>query len=385
MSSSMRLYATLAAGAGLSLALGACDLGPKKITQTGYRGTGMAQVVDVNNVKPAAVIPDDPYPLPADEGPSAAETYQNVQVLGDLSAERFNHLMAQITQWVAPPEQGCNYCHNPENLASDEKYTKNVARQMLVMTRSINTNWQSHVKETGVTCYTCHRGNAIPAYVWASGDNPSGGIRGNKRGQNTPAAQVGYASLPYDPYSMYLQGDQNSRVNNTGIYPVAVGKSVKQAEASYAIMMHLSTALGVNCTFCHNTDSFQSWSNSRPQRALAWYGIRMVREINNQHLNPLAPIMPANRKGPNGDSLKVNCLTCHQGVNKPLGGVSMLPSAPTLRVTPALLERYKGYVAGSTPMAEAAPAAPPTEPATDSAVAEAPADAAPAEAPAATE
>ena len=46
MSSSMRLYATLAAGAGLSLALGACDLGPKKITQTGYRGTVTLEHID---------------------------------------------------------------------------------------------------------------------------------------------------------------------------------------------------------------------------------------------------------------------------------------------------------------------------------------------------
>ena len=64
-----------------------------------------------------------------------AQTYQNVKVLGAVSTERFNHLMAEMNQWVAPPEQGCNYCHNPENMASDEKYTKVVARRMLQMTR----------------------------------------------------------------------------------------------------------------------------------------------------------------------------------------------------------------------------------------------------------
>ena len=51
-------------------------------------------------------------PTPAASAPSHA--YQNVQVLGDLSTDQFNHLMASITQWVAPPAQGCNYCHNPE-------------------------------------------------------------------------------------------------------------------------------------------------------------------------------------------------------------------------------------------------------------------------------
>ena len=41
------------------------------------------------------------------------------------------------------------------------------------------------------------------------------------------------------------------------------------------------------------------------------------------------------------DPYKVNCMTCHQGVSKPLGGVSMLDQAPALRgpaVTPAAQE-----------------------------------------------
>ena len=101
-------------------------------------------------------------PLPADGGPTRGRSYQNVKVLGDISTERFDHLMAEINQWVAPPEQGCNYCHNPENMASDEKYTKVVARRMMQMTQTINSRWSSHVQQTGVTCYTCHRGNAVP-------------------------------------------------------------------------------------------------------------------------------------------------------------------------------------------------------------------------------
>ena len=68
-------------------------------------------------------------------GRPRGQSYQNVKVLGELSTERFNHLMAEMNQWVAPPEQGCNYCHNPENMASDEKYTKVVARRMLQMTQ----------------------------------------------------------------------------------------------------------------------------------------------------------------------------------------------------------------------------------------------------------
>jgi photosynthetic reaction center cytochrome c subunit len=315
------------------LLAGACELGPKNVQQTGYRGLGLEQITDPDNVRAQGVIPPTPYALPPDGGPTAAETYQNVQVLGDLSAERFNHLMAAITQWVAPPDQGCNYCHNPANLADDSVYTKRVARNMLQMTRTLNSRWSDHTGQTGVTCYTCHRGNAVPEYVWAAQppvDRLS--IRGQRRGQNAPDPNVGYASLPHDIFPRLLGGDEAAvRVASDSAYPGANTLTTKNAEESYAIMMHLSQSLGVNCTYCHNSQSFRSWSLSSAQRATAWYGIRMVRDINGRYITPLAPIFPANRKGVMGDPWKVNCLTCHQGANKPLGGVPMLADYPYLR------------------------------------------------------
>jgi len=56
----------------------------------------------------------------------------------------------------------------------------------------------------------------------------------------------------------------------------------------------------------------------------AWHGIRMARELNQSYITGLAPIFPDNRKGPEGDVLKIGCATCHNGVQKPLYGVSML-------------------------------------------------------------
>ncbi len=57
-------------------------------------------------------------------------------------------------------------------------------------------------------------------------------------------------------------------------------------------MIHMSEALGVNCTFCHNTRAIASWPQSTPQRVTAWNGIRMVRNINNVYLDPLQPCVP---------------------------------------------------------------------------------------------
>ena len=82
--------------------------------------------------------------------------------------------MTTITQWVSP-EQGCNYCHNPANLASDELYTKVVSRRMIQMTQAINSDWSDHVGNAGVNCYTCHRGLNVPEYIWfAEGDSTYG-------------------------------------------------------------------------------------------------------------------------------------------------------------------------------------------------------------------
>lgn len=333
LSHSGRTAATAVAAVGL-LALGGCEIGPKTSTQTGYRGAGLAQIYDNSSVKEATAIPAEAYPLPPDGGASAASVYQNVPVLGGLSQDRFDHLMAQITLWVAPPEEGCNYCHNPANLASDEKYTKVVARRMIQMTRGVNSTWSSHVKQTGVTCYTCHRGQPVPEYKWAlaAGSPNPGSIRGNRHGQNAPDPNVGYSSLPSDPFAAYLRGATAVPVASSKALPSPDHVvSIKQAEGTYGLMMHVSQALGVNCTYCHNTQSFRAWDLSTAQRSTAYYGIRMVRNVNDGYIEPLANVFPANRKGPHGDPYKVNCATCHQGLAKPLGGVSMIAQAPTLR------------------------------------------------------
>ena len=66
----------------------------------------------------------------------------------------------------------------------------------------------------------------------------------------------------------------------------------------------------------------------------AWHGIRMVRDLNNDYLNPLKNVFPANRLGPLGDSPKINCATCHNGVYKPLFGVPMAQGFPDLKGPP---------------------------------------------------
>ena len=107
---------------------------PVVSTQNGFRGTAMEQVVNprLRAVSVAANrVPAAPDAADA-EGDKASEVFENVQLLGDLSVAQFGRIMQAMTEWVAPA-QGCNYCHNPENMASDEVYTKVVTRRMLSM------------------------------------------------------------------------------------------------------------------------------------------------------------------------------------------------------------------------------------------------------------
>ena len=344
MSFSQRTLLTWVALSAATLLAG-CERPPIEAVQHGFRGTGMVQVYNPRIVAKDIenhVVPD-PVPAAAPGGPAASLVYQNVKVLGDLSVGEFSRTMVAMASWVAP-EQGCTYCHNAQNFASDEKYTKVVARKMLQMTRKINADYKSHVAETGVTCYTCHRGNNIPKNVWftAKPEARSDGLIGDRAGQNTVSVAGAYSSLPEDPFTPYLLEAKDIRIIGETALPTGNRHSIKQAEWTYSLMSHMSTSLGVNCTYCHNSRSFASWETSPPQRSTAWYGIRMVRDLNNEYMTPLTSVFPAHRLGPTGDVGKANCLTCHQGAYKPLYGKSMVKD-------------YPGMVAAAAPAAASAP------------------------------
>jgi photosynthetic reaction center cytochrome c subunit len=325
-----------AAVVGIGLAL-TYEAPPIRTTQTGFRGTAM---VDVQNPRRLAGLAErnrvpEAQPAVQPAGQKAKELYENVPVLGELDVEQFNRLMAAITEWVSP-EQGCGYCHaEGEPLSSDKSYAKVVARSMLKMVGTINADWQAHVGATGVTCWTCHRGQPVPKGTWFTAPNPmqAGGAAQGPTGQNRPAAVPALASLPADPLTPLLGGAEAPiRVIPTRALPTREnGASIQATEQTYSLMTYMSEALGVNCTYCHNSRSFFAWDQSRPQRTTAWHGIHMVRALNTGYLLPLEGVFPANRLGPKGDVPKLACTTCHQGAAKPLLGASMLADYPELK------------------------------------------------------
>ncbi|NBN63121.1 photosynthetic reaction center cytochrome c subunit [Microvirga tunisiensis] len=354
----MQIWIPFAASAGALLAIASFvgagwDAPPVVSTQIGYRGTGMVLEQDLEKLealKAANVVPEAPWEA-SPEGDKAGQLYENVQVLGDLSDDQFNQFMASITAWVAPPEQGCNYCHNPENMASDEVYQKVVARRMIQMNQTINVAWEPHVGQVGVTCYTCHRGQAVPANYWVDDQEPKPASNMSRAGQNVAGQYVGNTSLPQNALMDYLLKDKPIRVHSNTALPTGTNPAgVKETEGTWGLMMYMSESLGVNCVACHNSRAFNDWDQSPPQRVTAWHGIRMTRAINNDYMVGLTPVFPAHRKGPEGDVFKVGCSTCHNGVQKPLYGVSMLQSYVDAldKQGPTDVPDFSTYVPGET-------------------------------------
>ncbi len=329
---------------------------PIAAVQRGFRGTGMDQIYNPRTLAALQAQAKVPRSLPpaSPNGVKAAVAYKNVQVLGNLSVGQFTRLMVSITNWVAP-KQGCSYCHNVANMAWDGLYTKVVARRMIQMTQNINGNWQSHVLNVGVTCYTCHGGNPVPRNIWfnTQGRERAVGVAETQTAMAHPAVAINDSSLPYDPFTPYLEGAADIRVQGETALPSGNLSSIKMAEGTYALMIHFSQSLGVNCTYCHNTRSFGDWSTSSPARVNAWYGIRMVRDINLAYLDSLKGVFPAYRKGALGDNAKVNCATCHQGLYKPLYGVSMLTTFPEL--AKPYVQQAADHVPAIAPVPDVAP------------------------------
>jgi photosynthetic reaction center cytochrome c subunit len=336
----LKIGAAIAVLVVLGIILGTTERPPMGSIQHGYRGTAMDYLYNPRDM--AVKVADNKVPtsLPymGNVGPKASTVYKNVKVLGDLSVGEFTRLMASMTTWVEPTA-GCAGCHNVANMADDSSYQKVVARRMIQMVRHINADWTAHVQQTGVTCYTCHRGQPVPANIWFNNPGPTqaGGFAEIPAGKNhpTPLIVAGGSSLPLDAFTPFLEQSNEIRISSTTALPSGDRASIKQTDWTYSLMMHFSQALGVNCTYCHNTRSFSNWEQSSPQRATAWYGIRMVRDLNNAYLDPLHDTFPPTRWGAAlSDSPKVNCATCHNGVYKPLFGVSMAKDFPELKATP---------------------------------------------------
>ena len=92
-------------------------------------------------------------------GSTAAQEFKNIQVLRELPAEQLKPVMRVYQQSLGV---GCDFCHMRNSASDDSKPQKRTARQMILMTNAINE--QNFRGEQKISCYTCHRGTAHPAF-----------------------------------------------------------------------------------------------------------------------------------------------------------------------------------------------------------------------------
>lgn len=234
----------------------------------------------------------------------------------------------------------------PDLLEDPEAYQSKVALRMVEMTQNLNENWDAHVGEGGVTCYTCHRGEPVPSGIWFNITPVTEATSGTAAIQNRATAMSASTSLPSSALEVYLT-DPDSLVNVHDLESRVAGvpgltedvHSIQKTEMTYSLMNYFANSLGVNCVFCHNTRAFYDPGQVTPQWSLALLAREMVIELNVDYLIPLGDVLPDNRLGPiYADAPKVGCRTCHQGQQKPLQGLEMVGDWPALATVGAALE-----------------------------------------------
>ena len=331
-------------------------------TDVNYRGESnvqfaptVAAYIKLNSDPPpsfdAAHYGADPATL--NDPRPAAEVYPDIHVPDGTTAGEFMKLQVALTNWVSP-QQGCAFCHagtpGNYNFQSEAKPQKQAARIMTDMTRSLNADWSNHNGAAGVTCYSCHRGQNVPAIAWYPHPSPQPKPFVGRQEDWNYAATTVRDFFPDNGFSEYvLQHTEAHITADTALTTPKGPGSWDEFTRQYEYMMQMSDGIGVNCGFCHNSRNFASWQESTPMRWTGLSGLAMTRAINNNVMLPLArvipqtaeipgewrePIVPADETGPqNGNSLVI-CASCHYGNPRPLNGVNMVHDYPLLIGSP---------------------------------------------------
>src|SRR5579871_635458 len=132
----------------------------------------------------------------------AEEQFKNIQVLKGIPADQLISTMQFVSTSLGVE---CEFCHVQGAFEKDDKKTKQTARKMMEMMITINQeNFDGHRE---VTCYSCHRGSAIPVGmppVMAEGSLPATGKNAESEAEGAKTAVVGGPSAD-DLLAKYLQ------------------------------------------------------------------------------------------------------------------------------------------------------------------------------------
>jgi len=96
----------------------------------------------------------------------AEKVFKNIQSMKGFPAGRL--LAVMEFGYARSLGVNCTHCHTPEKWEAEDKPTKQVAREMSTMVKTINNDLLKNIKNLGsatpaVNCTTCHRGQVKPA------------------------------------------------------------------------------------------------------------------------------------------------------------------------------------------------------------------------------
>jgi hypothetical protein len=234
----------------------------------------------------------------------------------------------------------CTYCHAAGDFASDSNPKKDVARRMLRVIKQIN----QHFPDAGndflnsrylpfpegkqyVTCYSCHRGAAIPVTTipnWHGPDRaPEPGVAQGNRGARAGAARGGAAAATGDgaaatDAAAVPSARGNQMHKNMVFLPVDTNTNL--------VMPAFRAAIGVECNFCHVAGAQMELGHANdrhldlnPKKLIARSMIGMLQEINTALFpgEDVDLVLTASSIPPAGKPY-VTCYTCHRGSRVPL-------------------------------------------------------------------
>jgi hypothetical protein len=100
------------------------------------------------------------------ESESAEKVFKNIRMMKGVPAARLLAIMEM--GYARSLGVNCTHCHAPEKWESEEKPTKQIAREMAAMVGKINSEMLKNIKNLKsenpvINCSTCHRGQVKPA------------------------------------------------------------------------------------------------------------------------------------------------------------------------------------------------------------------------------
>jgi hypothetical protein len=203
---------------------------------------------------------------PAKPEQRAEEVYKSIQIFKGLPASVVMGAMEKISGFLGVD---CDHCHVMGEFDKEDKKQKEETRLMFRMVRTIGRELNSN----RVTCYTCHRGHArpepVPSELQASSEEAM-----KKAGEKRRPAEEAFKNI---------QSLKGVSAGELGV-----------------IMSSFTSALGVDCAFCHELSGFDK--DTKPQKIIARKMLDMTGVVAREHFGGRSP---------------VNCYTCHRGQTQP--------------------------------------------------------------------